>query len=273
MCKIEYDNRICVYIDVLGWQDAIDKLSADNIFEILKPFLENHFYHQQHQGFIKDVRKSSNNNVIEKTGFIRSMIGGRWAEVPTMYEEVQLTVFSDTLVFSMPLDFGGRIYNKIPSIIIGFLEKEFLIRGGIALGSLYHKDHVIFGPALVESYKLELNEAKFPRILISDKVITEIGTEPYLPIMKDQLNNWVIDPFPKVIEADYSDEQWLLHLNNNYKVGKLVDIIEQAITKYLTNYSIRNKWTFQAELCAKSLEKYATATEDLVHKLRQFNKI
>ncbi|KTC78705.1 hypothetical protein [Legionella cincinnatiensis] len=240
MCNIVYEDRTCVFIDILGWKDAINHLSAKEIYEILKPFLVIYQDHRNRHASIKNARKNSVNTHTEENQYSISTIDedGQPYEVPTMYEQVHLTVFSDSLVLSMPLAFEHRIYSKLPSIIIGFLEKGFLLRGGISVGKLYHIDNIIFGPALVEAHKLESNEAKFPRILISDKVIDEIEPHPCLPIMKDQINNWVINPFPKEYEFNYNDQQMLSFLNENYKVEKVTRIIEQKIKEYSKDYSL-----------------------------------
>ena len=53
------------------------------------------------------------------------------------------------------------------------LKYSFLIRGGITTGNLYINNDFVYGEALLESYKLESQNAIFPRIIISDKVINE----------------------------------------------------------------------------------------------------
>jgi len=52
------------------------------------------------------------------------------------------------------------------------MDLGVFVRRGISIGPLYHDTNVVFGPALVEAYKLESRIAKFPRILVSDQVYT-----------------------------------------------------------------------------------------------------
>jgi hypothetical protein len=53
---------------------------------------------------------------------------------------------------------------------------NLLVRGGIAKGKLYHRDNIVFGPALVRAHLLEVN-ANYPRIIL-DKGIIEDATWP-----------------------------------------------------------------------------------------------
>jgi hypothetical protein len=46
------------------------------------------------------------------------------------------------------------------------MSNGILVRGGIAKGQLHHTAKVVFGPALIEAYRLESQIAKFPRILL-----------------------------------------------------------------------------------------------------------
>lgn len=266
LCEMEYEERLCVFIDILGWKEATNTLSAGDLFKIFQPFVEVSKEHQFHKGFIEDAK----NNQKEIMGnWIKTLIKGRKALIPTHYNQVQLTIFSDTLVLSKPASWTGRIYNNLPFIIRGFLEQGFIIRGGISLGRLYHKDNIIFGPALIEAYEIEHAQAIFPRIIISNEVIEKTGTDSYLPIMKDQLGNWVIDPFSCMIEINYyNDKEWREYLNTNFMIEHIVKLIEHAIINLSENIKLQNKWKFQAEVCAISLEKYGNAAHDLILKLR-----
>ncbi|HBD7397086.1 hypothetical protein [Legionella longbeachae] len=261
---MEYEERLCLFIDILGWKEAINTLSADDLLKLLQPFMNISKVHKFHKKFIEDAKKNSK-EITENV--IKTSIGGRRILIPRLYEPVQLSIFSDTLVLSYPSIYLGRIYNELPSIINAFLVKGFIIRGGISLGHLYHKDNIIFGPALIEAYEIESYQAIFPRILISDAVIEKTGTDSYLPILKDQLENWIIDPFPKLTEINYNNSQWRKYLNTNFNIERIIEIIERNINSS-QHARLKDKWVFQAKVCALSLEKYGEATDDLILRLR-----
>lgn len=105
-----------------------------------------------------------------------------------------ISAFSDNIVYSFPLDGikelgSGPIFfylvGQASSIFLLALELGCLIRGGITIGQLYHKKHVVFGPALVEAYELESKHAKSPRILISDSAMEFVDRHPFVGIDED----------------------------------------------------------------------------------------
>jgi len=56
------------------------------------------------------------------------------------------------------------------------MEKGILLRGGLTIGNIIHDDKgTVFGQGLIDAYKLESHSAKFPRIILSDKLIKELN--------------------------------------------------------------------------------------------------
>ncbi len=87
--------------------------------------------------------------------------------VNPLFKQVQFGAFSDNFVFSVPASFGGRILGVAARVTVSLLRQGFLVRGGLTLGQLHHKDNLVFGPALNEAVQIEQEEAFYPRILIS----------------------------------------------------------------------------------------------------------
>jgi len=51
-----------------------------------------------------------------------------------------------------------------------------LIRGGITIGKIIHTETgIVFGQGLIDAYQLESRAAKYPRIILSDKLITKLN--------------------------------------------------------------------------------------------------
>jgi hypothetical protein len=117
----------------------------------------------------------------------------------------QFGAFSDHFVFSVPDWFGGRILTKASQLIIDLLRAEFLIRGAVVLGPLYHCDNVIFGPALLRAVDIENNETFYPRILVSDAVVdhcSRLGHDLQCSLMiRDRTGRLVINPFAVPFEG------------------------------------------------------------------------
>jgi hypothetical protein len=54
------------------------------------------------------------------------------------------------------------------------LQIGLLIRGGFSFGQLYHQRGVVFGEAMIDAYTLECEVAKYPRVVVSDRIIRKI---------------------------------------------------------------------------------------------------
>jgi hypothetical protein len=54
------------------------------------------------------------------------------------------------------------------------MSKNYFSRGGITIGSYYSDDNIIFSGGLVEAYTLESKIAKYPRIVVSPKMLDAV---------------------------------------------------------------------------------------------------
>ncbi len=89
------------------------------------------------------------------------------------FGQVESSIFSDTIVFSrllFPSTTNIDLVNFFHSVSETqslLLHQGYLTRGGIAVGKCIHKkNHVLFGKAIIDAYRLE-QEAKYPRVIIS----------------------------------------------------------------------------------------------------------
>jgi hypothetical protein len=92
------------------------------------------------------------------------------------------TCFSDSIVVSVKVNDNN--INALTSTLIANLSyigaklmtEGILLRGGITVGKLIHLDNgIIMGQALIEAYQLETNSAKFPRIVLSQKLVDKLS--------------------------------------------------------------------------------------------------
>ena len=65
------------------------------------------------------------------------------------------------------------------AIIQEFFSDNKLIRGGVTIGQSYLSDNLVLDYALLETYELESNKAIYPRILISDTIISKLNSNNY----------------------------------------------------------------------------------------------
>lgn len=90
-------------------------------------------------------------------------------------EKISYKMLSDTLIVYTNENTQYALINLIfalENFRIKCLEKGFLSRGAVVQGNFYlDKDYdIMVSPAFIEAYRLEENDACYPRILITNKV-------------------------------------------------------------------------------------------------------
>jgi hypothetical protein len=135
-----YSDRYVLFLDILGFSNIVrqSEASPNQATGMIKT-LEN----------IATIDKDSNVYDVEKDDF-RSQS------------------FSDCVVISENASPIG-LFSLLASVTLLTLEllgNGVFTRGGIAKGKLHHSDKVVFGPAMLEAYRLESSIARYPRILI-----------------------------------------------------------------------------------------------------------
>lgn len=257
MSSIVYQKRTLAFIDILGWKEAVAHKSANELYQLLSTVI------YRSKSFNSNSKKTIKEMVFQEKSKGRNPI------INPLAMDFEFSIFSDCIVISLQKDYGLRILGEVGDIIRDFLQKGYLVRGGICIGKLYHKDAVIFGPALIKAYKLESRDAVFPRVIIDEKVIDFYSKDESINVrlflIQDQLGDWIVDPFPKF--SDDSDQFYLRHVKEiaNSIINKM-----QELRKLSNNRVIMDKWYFQRELCIKSLEKFENnELKDLINKIKQ----
>lgn len=145
--SLKYQDRLVAFLDVLGWSEAIKK-SALNA------------------NFVKTLGLSSQVFTAYQTFVQWQQDHGEWPGDP------RLSQFSDCILLSAVPDMHGRAFitNSIRTISNALLDYGLLIRGGVTQGQLYHHDNTVFGPAIVEAHNLEKYCAKYPRVIVEEKL-------------------------------------------------------------------------------------------------------
>lgn len=118
-------------------------------------------------------------------------------------EELDLNVvqFSDTIVISSL--FNKENFETFLKIVTEVQYKLFinnlLCRGGITYGKFYQNNGFVYGNGLIESYLLEKDVARYPRIVVSSNLLTLIyeynidTSRKSLPILKEFDGNYFLD--------------------------------------------------------------------------------
>lgn len=146
-------QSITGFIDVLGFSEASTTASAAAEAVL-----------QKVAGAINDARA----NVRREFADEPRADSAHWA----------LKFFSDNLAFGYPTDSdeasrewaAGFVVRCVQRYQLRMCESGFFIRGAVTEGPLCLSDEIIFGPALVEAYRLESKTSIVPRVLLTDAV-------------------------------------------------------------------------------------------------------
>jgi hypothetical protein len=117
-----------------------------------------------------------------------------------------VTAFSDNIVISFNLEElsvkGISIYMalmllRVTAARIAHRARAVgcLIRGGVALGPMYHAGGVVFGSGFVEAHRLESEVASSPRVIVQHDVLKGLGNglDANAAMYKDEDGYWCLD--------------------------------------------------------------------------------
>jgi len=154
---MDYEDRLIIYIDILGFSDFVNYTSQTKI---------------------------NTSEKIKKIDKLLSMIKNFFSdehEVLRLSKTRQATSFSDLIVISISLEdidyMDSEIYDVF-YLLLNATIRGFLLRGAIAYGKIIHTKDVIFGPGLIDVYNKERTIAKYPRIIIDDVVVADLKDLP-----------------------------------------------------------------------------------------------
>lgn len=151
MPTIKYEKRAVAYVDVLGFSELVD---------------------QSKKG--AEARKKLGDLVDKLANAVPCFDRHVGANVPKNHIPDHIYI-SDCIVLSVILDDkADKTYDglsilvmRVIQLVQWFLEAGYLVRGGVAIGPVWHCDNNIVGPAYQEAYKLEQGVAVMPRVILS----------------------------------------------------------------------------------------------------------
>ena len=168
------NKAVVLYCDILGFSEKVS----------LNENAEN-------QQIFDDIKTSIDNGV----KIVKSFINLPNDEIKNKF---RYKLFSDNLYVSFSysnnddLDFAKSFWLLLfvtRAYQEAMLLKGILIRGGISFGNDYCDDNLIFSPALIKAYKIESEQAVFPRIIIDSEIIEKFKKGiPLLDFMKESLH-------------------------------------------------------------------------------------
>lgn len=180
LSKIIYSEYYVAFLDVLGFKKLVlssrkeDKKKIEEYFQLIEEVTE----------YLKKIKIKAE-------------------------RELGSIIISDSVILSVPV--GESITEKVDNlrnlcVAVGKIQfalalKNIWLRGAISSGQAYFNptDNQVVGPAYVGAYLLEGTQAKYPRVILDNKIIKELesdSAQEFIDKINDKkngglkFNNW-----------------------------------------------------------------------------------
>ena len=168
---VQYRISLVTYLDILGFKDIIATRKAGDISRII--------------GSVKDaVEPTTHETQFKETAY----------NIP----EDQCQSFSDLSLIVRQLEgvelapHGSQLFNLLLHLVHAqarlVIDEGILIRGAVTIGDVVKSSGQLFGPAVVSAYELERDHAKYPRIIIDDRIFEALSGLPGAWLHDEQTN-------------------------------------------------------------------------------------
>lgn len=136
-----------LFLDILGFKAFIDHEECETIYQIF------------------EVIHARSKAALNYNGF----------DIQA-FEKIQYKILSDSVIIFI----DAEIDDSFPTLLtictqlqraLANRDDPILLRGGIAKGSLYYEDDIIYGRGLTKAYLLESNLAKYPRVIFTGETL------------------------------------------------------------------------------------------------------
>lgn len=219
----KYSNHLIAFLDVLGIKSLIEKYSDGD-----------------------------EHNAIDKIERIRKIVETSTAIVQKDSVRIDFLHISDSVVFVCEPKTIIRLIELLSTIQMRVItECQFLLRGAITIGDAIAEDYARFivGPAYIQAFQLQEDDAIYPRIIV-DKSVTKKIKEYKLPI-----NNYLQQDSDKEYFVDYikvyMQKESVSRQRIRYRLGSediysfLKDTFKDNYKNEKHNISQKYGWTIQ----------------------------
>ena len=203
------------------------------------------------KAIMEDAQKSLitvHNAYTESMALFKNLFGDRLSAP-------NVKIFSDNIVIAVPRKgesgHGAFLAVAMMSAIIQvqFLKHELLTRGGIASGSYFADEMMVWGTALVKAHTLENTISIYPRIVIDPELVGELKlADPNTPFVR--IKSWIEQDEDKLFMVNYLNEYLA---NAEIFILGLMQIADRKIIEYHNNLKACQKWLWFINYLNKKL--------------------
>lgn len=221
-----YEERVCLFLDILGFSEHVNQ-STDR----------------------ENVEITSKAQEISE---LLNLLPLKMLSVGTGNRDRKITQFSDSIVVSFQLSDENafiELLDDIMQIIVNFIVKGYLVRGGISYGKLFHKKNIVFGPAMITAYELESKIAIYPRVIFDKELVDTLIKNGDTALKSLLMNNveseffWKEDFDGKYYLNFLKGSEYYMDKNDfyNHFLRKLREFIVTAL-KNRSSQTVRTKY-------------------------------
>lgn len=157
---LQYEDRIVAFIDILGFSDLVQETDNDD-------------------GKLRKVLSALQIINMQERNDAFNVINRMMENTPL----IKYACFSDSITVSIPCGTKENICATFSTLMCSITELGYdlatfgvFVRGGISVGKFLHTDTgIVVGPPLIEAYNLENKVAKNARIILSNKLISQMS--------------------------------------------------------------------------------------------------
>jgi len=236
----EYKEHFVAFLDILGFKSMINHSSCSEIY-----------------GIFSEIHK-------------RSKASMNYAGVPIhAYEHIHHKILSDSVIVFI----DASIEDSFPALLdicarlqISLADREhpILLRGGIAKGSLYYEDDIIYGEGLTNAYLLEANLAKYPRVIFTGDTLAQgqqITKYMFPDVMRAGFTlNFIADD-DMLFMIDYFPHRTAWSVEKMKQYWDRLLLLSETMLNKATEASLREKYIWLKKYIAKSIERVVNMKE------------
>ena len=218
----KYSNKLIAYLDVLG----------------IKGLIERH-------------RNDDEHLAIDKIEKIRKIVEDS-ADIVKKSEDIDYLHISDSFVFVCNPKTIILLIELLSTVQMRIIsECQFLLRGAITVGDAIVREdgRFIVGPAYIQAYQLQENDAIYPRIIADESVIKEIkksGQQIELYLQQDSDKEYFIDYIKVYMQKQSLNKQQIRVLLRREDIFNcLTETFKENYQKENHNISQKYGWTIQ----------------------------
>ncbi|OPX86349.1 MAG: hypothetical protein A4E53_03260 [Pelotomaculum sp. PtaB.Bin104] len=209
-----YRERVVAFLDILGFKQKVNESSSsqETTVRICSALNFLTYDYKQYNSFCSSTE-----------AFVKS---GR-----------RVTAFSDSIIISYPKNEETMIFLVLDVMLLQahLADLGFMLRGGIALGQVFHSGNIAFGPALIRAYELESKAAIYPRVILEKKYLQEYSYDlqylnPGLYSIHPNLND--IDHLVHLVREDHDSLFYVdfLLVCGQGTINKLLALCEEMLS-------------------------------------------